>query len=59
MASALIVRYSTQGKLEWVHDRLGLDHLLLCIAGLLGALVVGALMRHPVPEPKNFSLRLE
>jgi hypothetical protein len=36
--------------------------LLLCVAGLLalaGALVVGTLMRHPVPSPKNFALGLE
>lgn len=36
--------------------------LLLWVAGLLallGALVVGTLMRHPIPAPKAFSLGLE
>jgi hypothetical protein len=36
--------------------------LLLLVAGLLallGALVVGTLMRNPIPAPKSFSLSLE
>jgi hypothetical protein len=36
--------------------------LLLCVAGLVAllcALVVGTLMRNPIPVQKNFSLSLE